>query len=220
VRLEPVLVGKRQATYPKLCGGVEEHMEETLTFYRCPVSTPTPEVDQPAGTPESSGGPTLSASSPTPKAALRLIRALAVEMHKPRNRASVRALEAKLAAITASSPVIQSTEISAMPREEPAMSGFADQGTLPGVTIPVSRRRISSVTACARSGLSITRGVSSTSNSVRALLRFLVLKRAPMIGIDDRIGTPLRLRSVLSVIKPPSATVCPCWTATVLLTNR
>ena len=60
--------------------------------------------------------------------------------------------------------------------------------------MPVSRRRISSVTACARSGLSITRGVSRTSSSVRALVLFLVLNRAPMIGIDDRIGTPLRLR--------------------------
>ena len=122
----------------------------------------------------------------------------------------MRALEAKLAAMTASSPVIQSTEIRAMPRFEAAMGGSANQGTLPGAIMPVSRRRISSVTACARSGLSITRGVSSTSSSVRALVLFLVLNRAPMIGIDDRIGTPLRLRSVLSVIKPPSATVCPC----------
>jgi putative transposase len=27
---------KWQATYPKLCGWVEEHIEETLTFYRLP----------------------------------------------------------------------------------------------------------------------------------------------------------------------------------------
>ena len=29
-------LGKWQATYPKLCGWVEEHIEETLTFYRLP----------------------------------------------------------------------------------------------------------------------------------------------------------------------------------------
>ena len=63
----------------------------------------------------------------------------------------MRVLEAKLAAMTASSPVIQSTEIRAMPRFEPAIGGSADQGTLPGGTMPVSRRRSSSVTACARS---------------------------------------------------------------------
>ena len=29
-------LGKRQATYRKLCGWVEEHIEETLTFFRLP----------------------------------------------------------------------------------------------------------------------------------------------------------------------------------------
>jgi transposase-like protein len=29
-------LAKWQATYPKLCGWVEEHIEETLTFYRLP----------------------------------------------------------------------------------------------------------------------------------------------------------------------------------------
>jgi putative transposase len=28
--------GKWQATYPKLCSWVEEHIEQTLTFYRLP----------------------------------------------------------------------------------------------------------------------------------------------------------------------------------------
>ena len=46
-------LAKWQATYPKLCGWVEEHIEETLTLLPAAAPAPqAPEVDQPAGAPE------------------------------------------------------------------------------------------------------------------------------------------------------------------------
>jgi hypothetical protein len=65
-------LAKWQGTYPKLCGWVEEHIEEALTFYRLPrqhhkhlKSTNLLE----RLTRRSSGGPTWCASSRTPRAA-------------------------------------------------------------------------------------------------------------------------------------------------------
>jgi putative transposase len=61
-------LAKWQATYPKLCGWVEEHIEETLTFHRLPrqIKRRTHVVR----------------IFPNAASCLRLIRALAVEMHE------------------------------------------------------------------------------------------------------------------------------------------
>jgi transposase-like protein len=77
---EAAWLAKWQATYPKLCGWVEEHIEETLTVYRLPrqhhkhLKSTNLRGDQ-AAHPR---GPDL----PNAASCLRLVRALAVEMHE------------------------------------------------------------------------------------------------------------------------------------------
>jgi putative transposase len=74
-----------QATYPKLCGWVEEHIEETLTFYRLPrqhhkhlKSTNLLErLNE-----EIKRRTHVVRIFPNAESCLRLIRALAVEMHE------------------------------------------------------------------------------------------------------------------------------------------
>jgi putative transposase len=76
---------KWQATYPKLCGWVEEHIEETLTFYRLPrqhhkhlKSTNLLErLNE-----EIKRRTHVVRIFPNAESCLRLIRALAVEMHE------------------------------------------------------------------------------------------------------------------------------------------
>jgi putative transposase len=76
---------KWQATYPKLCGWVEEHIEETLTFYRLPrqhhkhlKSTNLLErLNE-----EIKRRTHVVRIFPNAASCLRLIRALAVEMHE------------------------------------------------------------------------------------------------------------------------------------------
>jgi transposase-like protein len=76
---------KWQATYPKLCSWVEEHIEETLTFYRLPrqhhkhlKSTNLLErLNE-----EIKRRTHVVRIFPHAESCLRLIRALAVEMHE------------------------------------------------------------------------------------------------------------------------------------------
>jgi putative transposase len=79
-------LAKWQATYPKLCSWVEEHIEETLIFYRLPrqhhkhlkstnLLERLNEVDQAAH-------PRRAHLPQRPRACLRLVQALAVEMHE------------------------------------------------------------------------------------------------------------------------------------------
>jgi putative transposase len=79
-------LAKWQATYPKLCSWVEEHIEETLTFYRLRrqhhkhlkstnLLERLNEVDQAAH-------PRGAHLPQRPRACLRLVQALAVEMHE------------------------------------------------------------------------------------------------------------------------------------------
>jgi putative transposase len=78
-------LGKWQATYPKLCAWVEEHIEETLTFYRLPrqhhkhlKSTNLLErLNE-----EIKRRTHVVRIFPNAASCLRLIRALAVEMHE------------------------------------------------------------------------------------------------------------------------------------------
>jgi putative transposase len=78
-------LAKWQATYPKLCGWVEEHIEETLTFYRLPrqhhkhlKSTNLLErLNE-----EIKRRTHVVRIFPNAASCLRLIRALAVEMHE------------------------------------------------------------------------------------------------------------------------------------------
>src|ERR671910_1091739 len=78
-------LAKWQATYPKLCGWVEEHIEETLTFYRLPrqhhkhlKSTNLLErLNE-----EIKRRTHVVRIFPHAESCLRLIRALAVEMHE------------------------------------------------------------------------------------------------------------------------------------------
>jgi transposase-like protein len=78
-------LAKWQATYPKLCGWVEEHIEETLTFYRLPrqhhkhlKSTNLLErLNE-----EIKRRTHVVRIFPNGESCLRLIRALAVEMHE------------------------------------------------------------------------------------------------------------------------------------------
>lgn len=78
-------LAKWQATYPKLCSWVEEHIEETLTFYRLPrrhhkhlKSTNLLErLNE-----EIKRRTHVVRIFPNPASCLRLIRALAVEMHE------------------------------------------------------------------------------------------------------------------------------------------
>jgi transposase-like protein len=78
-------LGKWQATYPKLCGWVEEHIEETLSFYRLPrqhhkhlKSTNLLErLNE-----EIKRRTHVVRIFPNAASCLRLIRALAVEMHE------------------------------------------------------------------------------------------------------------------------------------------
>ena len=78
-------LGKWQATYPKLCGWVEEHIEETLSFYRLPrqhhkhlKSTHLLErLNE-----EIKRRTHVVRIFPNAASCLRLIRALAVEMHE------------------------------------------------------------------------------------------------------------------------------------------
>jgi putative transposase len=78
-------LAKRQATYPKLCAGIEEHIEETLTFYRLPrrhhkhlKSTNLLERLNA----ETKRRTHLVRIFPNAESCLRLIRARAVEMHE------------------------------------------------------------------------------------------------------------------------------------------
>ena len=76
---------KWQAIYPKLCGWIEEHIEETLTFYRLPrqhhkhlKSTNLLErLNE-----EIKRRTHVVRIFPNAESCLRLIRALAVEMHE------------------------------------------------------------------------------------------------------------------------------------------
>jgi putative transposase len=78
-------LSKWQATYPKLCGWVEEHIEETLTFYRLPrqhhkhlKSTNLLErLNE-----EIKRRTHVVRIFPNAASCLRLVRALAVEMHE------------------------------------------------------------------------------------------------------------------------------------------
>jgi putative transposase len=78
-------LAKWQATYPKLCGWVEEHIEETLTFYRLPrqhhkhlKSTNLLErLNE-----EIKRRTHVVRIFPNAASCLRLVRALAVEMHE------------------------------------------------------------------------------------------------------------------------------------------
>jgi putative transposase len=78
-------LGKWQATYPKLCAWVEEHIEETLTFYRLPrqhhkhlKSTNLLErLNE-----EIKRRTHVVRIFPNAESCLRLVRALAVEMHE------------------------------------------------------------------------------------------------------------------------------------------
>ena len=78
-------LAKWQATYPKLCGWVEEHIEETLTFYRLPrqhhkhlKSTNLLErLNE-----EIKRRTHVVRIFPNAESCLRLVRALAVEMHE------------------------------------------------------------------------------------------------------------------------------------------
>jgi putative transposase len=78
-------LAKWQSTYPKLCGWVEEHIEETLTFYRLPrqhhkhlKSTNLLErLNE-----EIKRRTHVVRIFPNAESCLRLIRALAVEMHE------------------------------------------------------------------------------------------------------------------------------------------
>ena len=76
---------KWQAKYPKLCGWVEENIEETLSYYRLPLvhhkhmkSTNMLErLNQ-----EIKRRTHVVRIFPSPESCLRLVRALAVEMHE------------------------------------------------------------------------------------------------------------------------------------------
>jgi putative transposase len=78
-------LGKWQAKYPKLCAWVEENIEETLTYYRLPLphhkhmkSTNMLErLNQ-----EIKRRTHVVRIFPNPESCLRLVRALAVEMHE------------------------------------------------------------------------------------------------------------------------------------------
>lgn len=78
-------LAKWQGTYPKLCGWVEEHIEETLTFYRLPrqhhkhlKSTNLLErLNE-----EIKRRTHVVRIFPNAASCLRLVRALAVEMHE------------------------------------------------------------------------------------------------------------------------------------------
>ena len=69
---------------PSLCDRVEANIEQTLSFYRLPRPPQTHEVDQHAGTPERGDQrrTQLVRIFPNPESCLRLVRALAVEMHE------------------------------------------------------------------------------------------------------------------------------------------
>ena len=74
-----------QEKYPKLCAWVEENIEETLTFYRLPESITNiskAPICLSGLTRSSSAEPMSFESFPMRRAALRLIRALAVEIHE------------------------------------------------------------------------------------------------------------------------------------------
>ena len=78
-------LGKWQAKYPKLCAWVEENIEETLSYYRLPLphhkhmkSTNMLErLNQ-----EIKRRTHVVRIFPNPESCLRLVRALAVEMHE------------------------------------------------------------------------------------------------------------------------------------------
>jgi transposase-like protein len=78
-------LAKWQGTYPKLCGWVEEHIEETLTFYRLPRQhhkplKPTNLLER--LNEEIKRRTHVVRIFPNAESCIRLIRALAVEMHE------------------------------------------------------------------------------------------------------------------------------------------
>jgi transposase-like protein len=78
-------LAKWRATYPKLCGWIEEHIEETLTFDRLPRQHHrTAQVDQLPERPNEAIKRRAYVVRVFPHAPrfLRLIRARAVEMHE------------------------------------------------------------------------------------------------------------------------------------------